>query len=46
MFSILRDAVWHPADGELAQLQHIANDITLAMADPLSAEARRLRAAG
>ena len=45
MFSILRDAVWHPADGELAQLRHIANDITLAMADPLSVEARRLRAA-
>jgi hypothetical protein len=45
MFSILRDAVWNPADGELAEMQHIANDIAAAMADPLSVEARRMRAA-
>lgn len=45
MFSILRDFVWNPLDGELAQLQHIANDISAAIADPLSAEALRLRAA-
>jgi hypothetical protein len=45
MFSILRRDIWHPADGELAQLQHIANDISTAMADPLSAVAQRLRSA-
>jgi hypothetical protein len=44
MFSILRPDIWHPADGELAQLRHIANDITAAIADPLSAEARHLHA--
>jgi hypothetical protein len=45
MFSILRPKIWHPDDGELAQLHHIATDITAAMADPLSAEALRMRAA-
>lgn len=44
MFSILRRYIWHPADGELAQLQHIATDIAAAMADPFSAAAQRVRA--
>lgn len=45
MFSIHRDAVWSPLDGELAQLRHIANNIAAAIADPLSAQARCIRAA-
>lgn len=45
MFSILRRTVWHPADGELAQLRQIAADIAAALADPFSAAARLMRAA-
>jgi GAF domain-containing protein len=45
MFSVHRDAVWTPGDGELAQLRRIANDVATALADPLSAEARSMRAA-
>lgn len=43
MFSILRDAIWNPADGELAQLREIGKDIAAALADPLSAQARHMR---
>ena len=44
MFSIHRDTVWHPFEGELAQLREMASEIAAAMADPLSVGARQLRA--
>lgn len=43
MFSILKRAVWHPADGELDQLESLARDIGAALADPFSAQARTIR---
>lgn len=45
VLSVHRDVVWTPADGELAQLRDIANDVTTAMTDPLSAAARSMRPA-
>jgi GAF domain-containing protein len=45
MFSIHRDTVWNPFDGELAQLRHIAREIAAAFADPLGAVAQRIRTA-
>jgi hypothetical protein len=45
MFSIHRDAVWNPADGELAQLRHIAQEIVAAMANPLCAAAKHMHPA-
>jgi GAF domain-containing protein len=44
MLSLDRDRVWSPLEGELAQLRHMASNIAAALADPLGAEARRLRA--
>jgi GAF domain-containing protein len=43
MFSIHRDRVWSPLEGELAQLRHIAKDIAAALADPLGTEAQLIR---
>lgn len=43
MFSILRPEIWHPDEGELAQLHHIAQEIATAIANPLSPEARQMR---
>jgi GAF domain-containing protein len=44
MLSLHRDRVWSPLEGELAQLRHMASNIAAALADPLGAEACRLRA--
>jgi hypothetical protein len=45
VFSILKRAVWHPADRELDQLESLARDISVALTDPLSAQARTIRGA-
>lgn len=45
MFSIHRDRVWHPLDGELVQLRQLAIDISAALADPLGAIAQGMRTA-
>ena len=45
MFSIHRDRVWRPLEGELAHLRQMASEVAAALADPFSAAARMIRAA-
>jgi GAF domain-containing protein len=46
MFSVHKRRLWTPDSGELDQLKSLARQISAALADPLSAAAQTLRAAG